>query len=223
MNGFHSYCSAVAIASLVVGALAPALSGQEASPPAVAISATVPVPEPAAPAGTARADKTALMVMGFESGTVTAQVRDKRGFGAILAAMHGGSNNEQYDPSQLGTGIADMLIEKLLETGQFRLLERKPMVPAAATMGLLSYKQHKTEVTLTARVVNAATGEIVASMTGEGISRKGGGLRVAGIGSGGGGGADISSSNFKSTAIGEATERAVSSLAEKIVQKKTTF
>ena len=131
MNRFHSYCSAVAIASLVAGAVAPPLSSQEASAPAVAISPTVPVPEPPAPAGTARADKTALMVMGFESGTVTAQVRDKRGFGAILAAMHGGSNNEQYDPCQLGTGIADMLIEKLLETGQFRLLERKPMEAAA--------------------------------------------------------------------------------------------
>jgi curli biogenesis system outer membrane secretion channel CsgG len=143
-----------------------------------------------------------------------------------------------------------MLIEKLLETGQFRLVERKPLEPGSgaqfivtgsvtrfgfeehnfgglaasmATMGLLNYKQHKTAVTLTARVINAATGEIVASMTGEGISKKGGGLRIAGLGSNGFGGADMSSSNFRGTAIGEATERAVADLAGKIVQKRPSF
>jgi len=91
------------------------------------------------------------------------------------------------------------------------------------TMGLLSYNQHKTEVTLTARVINAATGEIVSSMSAHGLSRKGGGLRVAGIGSHGFGGVDVNSSNFRATAIGEATERAVSKLAERILQLKTSF
>ncbi|MEA2706232.1 MAG: hypothetical protein QOH22_1020, partial [Gemmatimonadaceae bacterium] len=188
-----------------------------------------------------------VMVMGFESGTVAAQSREKRG----LRGLFGGkSETERYEPSELGIGIADMLIEKLLETGQFRVLERKPLDAGSgaqfivtgsvtkfgfeennfggiaanvATMGLLSFKQHKTEVTLTARVINAATGEIVASMSGDGLSRKGGGLRVAGIGSHGFGGIDVNSSNFRATAIGEATERAVSNLAERIVQVKTSF
>ncbi|MGI8400028.1 MAG: CsgG/HfaB family protein [Gemmatimonadaceae bacterium] len=195
-------------------------------------------------------NKPAIMVMGFESGTVTAQVRDKRGLGSILAGMGGGRGGEDYDPSQLGTGIADMLVEKLLETGQFRLLERKPLEPgkdaqfivsgsvtkfgfeehnygglvaSVATMGLLNYKQHKTEVALTARVINAATGEIVASVTALGISKKGGGLRVAGIGHNGFGGGDASSANFRATAIGEATERAVSALAGKLVERKSAF
>jgi curli biogenesis system outer membrane secretion channel CsgG len=88
---------------------------------------------------------------------------------------------------------------------------------------LLSFKQHKTEVTLTARVINAATGEIVASMSGEGLSKKGGGLRIAGIGAHGFGGVDVNSSNFRASAIGEATERAVSNLAERIVQVKAAF
>jgi curli biogenesis system outer membrane secretion channel CsgG len=195
-------------------------------------------------------EKPAIMVMGFESGTVTAQVRDKRGLGSILAGMGGGRGAENYEPSQLGVGIADMLVEKLLETGQFRLLERTPAEPgkaaqfivtgsvtkfgfeehnygglaaSMATMGLLNYKQHKTEVTLTARVINAATGEIVASVSGEGVSKKGGGLRVAGIGSNGFGGGDVNTSNFRATAIGEATERAVSDLAAKLVERKTAF
>lgn len=196
------------------------------------------------------ADKPAIMVMGFESGTVTAQVRDKQGFGSILAGMGGVRAGENYEPSQLGVGIADMLVEKLLKTSQFRLLERNPAEPgkgakfivtgsvtkfgfeehnyggiaaSVATMGLLNYKQHKTEVTLTARVINAATGEIVASVTGAGVSKKGGGLRVAGIGSNGFGGGDVNSSNFRATAIGEATERAVADLASKIVERKEAF
>jgi curli biogenesis system outer membrane secretion channel CsgG len=190
------------------------------------------------------ADKPTLMVMGFEAGTVSAQARDRRGF------MHGDRNNENYEPSQLGIGIADMLIEKLLATGQFRLVERKPIesgsgaqfivtgsvtrfgfeernvggiFASVATMGLLTYKQHKTEVALTARIINARTGEIVASMQSDGGSGKGGGLRVFGMGSNGLGGADVSSSNFRSTAIGQATERAVNELAAKILEKKASF
>jgi len=189
-------------------------------------------------------DKPTLMVMGFEAGTVSAQARDRGGF------MHGDRNNENYEPSQLGIGIADMLVEKLLATGQFRLVERKPIesgsgaqfivtgsvtrfgfeernvggiFASVATMGLLSYKQHKTEVALTARIINARTGEIVASMQSDGGSGKGGGLRVFGMGSNGLGGADVSSSNFRSTAIGQATERAVNELAAKILEKKASF
>ena len=204
--------------------------------------------QPAIPSTAVHADKPALMVMGFESGTVSAQVVDKRGFIAMITGSHG--DNEKYDPAQLGIGIADMLIEKLLATGEFRLLERKPLDSTSrahfivsgsvtrfgfeernvggfaaniATMGLLSVKQHKTDVVLTARIINAATGEIVASMTGEGVSGKGGGVRVFGMGSNGAGGGDLSTSNFRSTAIGQATERAVVHLAEKIVEKKASF
>jgi curli biogenesis system outer membrane secretion channel CsgG len=212
-------------------------------------AATVP-PAAAQEPAALPSDKPAIMVMGFESGTVTAQVRDKRAFGSFLAGMGGARGGENYEPSQLGVGIADMLVEKLLETSQFRLLERNPAEPgkgaqfivtgsvtkfgfeehnygglaaSVATMGLLNYKQHKTEVTLTARVINARTGEIVASVSGAGVSKKGGGLRVAGIGSNGFGGGDVSSSNFRATAIGEATERAVADLASKIVERKSAF
>ena len=188
--------------------------------------------------------KPTLMVMGFEAGTVSAQARNQGGF------MQRDRNNENYEPSQLGVGIADMLVEKLLATGEFRLVERKPIEPgtgaqfivtgsvtrfgfeeqnvggifaSVATMGLLNYKKHKTEVALTARIINAATGEIVASMQSDGASGKGGGLRVFGMGSNGMGGGDVSSSNFRSTAIGQATERAVNELAAKILEKKASF
>ncbi|MFL5529846.1 MAG: CsgG/HfaB family protein [Gemmatimonadaceae bacterium] len=213
----------------------------------IAAAAVSSPAQPASPGSSS--NKPTLIVQGFESGTVSAQVEDKRGFASILGGMRG-VNGERYDPSQLGVGIADMLIEKLLESGEFRLVERKPvdaatgaqfivtgsvtrfgfeqrnvggLLATAATMGLLSYRQHKTEVALTARIINAATGEIVASMSAEGVSGKGGGLRVAGIGHSAAGGADVNSSNFRSTAIGEATERAVANLAEKIVRRKPSL
>src|SRR5256885_2246906 len=186
------------------------------------------------------AEKPMLVVTAFESGTVSAQVQGARS-GGIFGSRHGGSG-EKYNPSELGTGIADMLIEKLLESGQFRLLERKPIESATgaqyivsgsvtkfgfeehnaggllattATMGLVSYKQHKTEVALTARVSNAATGGIVASMDAEGASKKGGGLRVGGIGGNTRGGARLNNAKFRATAIGEATERSGSNPAGK--------
>jgi hypothetical protein len=43
------------------------------------------------------------------------------------------------------------------------------------------------------------------------------------MGSNGLGGADVSSSNFRSTAIGQAIERAVNELAAKILEKKASF
>jgi curli biogenesis system outer membrane secretion channel CsgG len=197
----------------------------------------------------AQSERPAITVMGFESGTVSAQIQDRQGFMSILSAMPG-TRREQYDPSQLGVGVADMLIEKLLETGEFKLVERKQdgdrngaryvvtgsitkfgfeernfggAFANVATLGLLSYKQHKTEVKLTARIIDETTGEIVASVSGEGASGKGGGLRVGGIGGGGAGGVDVNSSNFRSTAIGQATERAVRDLAQKIAAKRPVF
>lgn len=197
----------------------------------------------------AQTERPAITVMGFESGTVSAQVQDRQGFLSILSAMSG-TRREQYDPGQLGVGIADMLIEKLLETGQFKLVERKTdgtpsgaryLVTGSvtkfgfeernfggafaniATFGLLAYKQHKTEVKLTARVIDATTGEIIASVSGVGASSKGGGLRIAGVGGSAAGGVDVSSSNFRSTAIGQATERAVNDLTQKIAAKRPAF
>jgi curli biogenesis system outer membrane secretion channel CsgG len=72
-------------------------------------------------------------------------------------------------------------------------------------------------------VINATTGEIVASVSGRGVSNKGGGLRIIGIGANGGGAADVSSANFRSTAIGQATERAVNDLAAKIVERRPSL
>lgn len=242
--------------------------------PAVVASSGTEITLPPVERATADA-RPSIVVMNFESGTVAAKVKDKHGFSAFIAAMRGERDNEHYDPAELGAGIADMLVEKILNTGEFRLLERKQIEAAVreqmiasgasptaavpsdaaiaarasmigakylvtgsvtkfgfeehnyggfmlkmATYGMMSVKTHKTEVKLTARVIDVSTGEIVASFDGEGMSDKGGGISLLGMGSGGGGGAGGENRNFKESAIGEATERAVQSLTEKLEAKR---
>src|SRR5258708_36702531 len=55
-------------------------------------------------------------------------------------------------------------------------------------IGGLGLKKAKTYGTLTARMVETSTGEILVSAKGEGISNKGGGLKVGGARVGGSGG-----------------------------------
>ena len=45
-------------------------------------------------------DKPSLVVMGFESGTVSAQVQDRHGFASILSGRRGGKG-EQYVETQV--------------------------------------------------------------------------------------------------------------------------
>ena len=87
-------------------------------------------------------------------------------------------------------------------------------------LGGLGLKKAKTEVTLTARLIDATTGEILMSAKGEGVSKKGGGLKVGAGGFGGGGGFSMGSSDYKASAIGEAQEMATQLLVAAIVAKK---
>ncbi len=87
-------------------------------------------------------------------------------------------------------------------------------------MGALGFKRPKTQVALTARIVDAATGEVVASVTGAGTSTKGGSILIAGVGGGVGGGVAIGSSEFRASALGEATQRAIDALAGAIAAKR---
>ncbi|PYQ46264.1 MAG: hypothetical protein DMF77_01485 [Acidobacteria bacterium] len=75
----------------------------------------------------------------------------------------------------------------------------------------------KTEVSLTARLVDTTTGEVLLAAKGEGVSKKGGGFSFgkSGLGSYG-----QDSSDFKASAIGEAQEAACKDLVAKIVAKK---
>lgn len=85
---------------------------------------------------------------------------------------------------------------------------------------MLGFKRPKTHVALTARIIDAMTGEVIASLTGTGVSRKGGSILIGGVSGGVGGGVGIGSSAFRTSALGEATERAVDALVRDVVAKQ---
>jgi curli biogenesis system outer membrane secretion channel CsgG len=87
-------------------------------------------------------------------------------------------------------------------------------------IGGLGLKKAKTYVTLTARLIDTSTGEVVFSAKGEGLSTKGGGIKVGGAGGGGGAGFSMGSSNYKESAIGEAQEMACKQLVAQIVANR---
>ncbi len=86
--------------------------------------------------------------------------------------------------------------------------------------GRVGTKEGKASVAIDARIVDVNTGEIVATATGKGISKRSGMLLGGGGGGGGGygaGGIDMGSSNFQETILGEATRSAVNDLVAQLV------
>lgn len=82
-------------------------------------------------------------------------------------------------------------------------------------LGGLGRKSSKATVVIDARIVAIGTGEILAVAQGKGESKRSGLMLAAAVGGGGGlvgGVLDMSSSNFASTILGEATRLAVDSL-----------
>jgi len=205
-------------------------------------------------------------------------------FGAVSTPARGEANRRGpydrrgspagYDASPLaqaiGTGAADLVVEKLVESRRFRVFERVELdavrreqllgtdsadgvararyvvtgsvshvghnddhvggllVGAAlgqaigGGFGMLNTRSSSTTVKLTARVVDTRTGEIIGSFTGEGESRKRwdvGVVHAAGRGAGGG---SVGQSNFRETAIGEATSRAAAAVAAHVIALRAT-
>jgi len=89
-------------------------------------------------------------------------------------------------------------------------------------LGLIDAKQSSTTVHLTARVVDTRTGEIVGSFTEAGVSNKRWGVHLLGMGPGGLGGVRAVDSNFRETAVGEATARAAAAIAERVIALRAT-
>jgi curli biogenesis system outer membrane secretion channel CsgG len=175
----------------------------------------------------------------------------------------------QYD---IGKGMADQVVDELVNDGSFRVIERKKLDtvlaeqdfaqsdradPSAAKLakvgkvlgvkyiiagsitkfatsdkkygggglvdgkiGGLGLKKAKSEVTVTARMIDASTGEIMVSAKGEGISNKGGGISVGALGGGGGAGFSMGSGEYKASALGEAQEQACKLLVQQLIAKK---
>ena len=207
------------------------------------------------------------------AGSAQAQTeKSKRPAVAVMDFEYGTVNYHWWGEYNIGKGMADQVVDALLEDGSFRVIERKKLDtilaeqdfsasdradPSAAKLtklgkvlgvkyiiagsitkfggeeknygggglikgklGGLGLKKAKTEVSLTARMIDTTTGEILLSAKGEGVSTKGGGLKVGALGGGGGAGFSMSSSDYKASAIGEAQEAATKDLIVKIVAKK---
>jgi curli biogenesis system outer membrane secretion channel CsgG len=188
----------------------------------------------------------------------------KRAAVAVMDFEYGTIDNwwGQYN---IGKGMADQVVDALVNDGTFRVIERKKLDavlaeqdfsasdradPSAAKLTKLGkvlgiryiiagsitkfgteQKQQggrikgigiglgkaKTEVALTARLIDTTTGEIMLSAKGLGESKKGGGFSFSKSGLGGVG---SNTSEFKNSAIGEAQEAACNDIVAKFVAKK---
>lgn len=79
-------------------------------------------------------------------------------------------------------------------------------------IGAVGKKHRKTRFSVTARVVDTSSGEIMFAVAEEGISNKGGGFTLGGGGLAGGLARGGGTGNVKEMATGEATEMAVHNL-----------
>jgi curli biogenesis system outer membrane secretion channel CsgG len=202
-----------------------------------------------------------LAVAGMMVGSAEAQ-GSKRPLIAVMDFDYGTIDNwwGQYD---IGKGMADQVVNALLEDGSFRVIERKkldtvlaeqdfaasdradPSAAKLAKMGKvlgvkyilagsitkfatesrgggvrvkgigLGGKKAKSEVALTARVIDATTGEIMISAKGLGESSKGGGFDF----SKGGFGVGTNSEEWRQSGLGDAQEKACNAFVAALVAK----
>jgi curli biogenesis system outer membrane secretion channel CsgG len=176
----------------------------------------------------------------------------------------------------VGKGVADLLVQKLVQDGKYRVIERKQLDkilaeqnfsnsdradPSTAAkigrvlgvdaiivgsitkfgrddksttvggggyglgrfgLGGVQKRDAKAVCAVTARLIDTSTAEILAAVTGNGESKRGGASLVGAGGGGGSGGAgafDMSSKNFGETILGEAVSAAVNSTGEQLDAK----
>jgi curli biogenesis system outer membrane secretion channel CsgG len=176
----------------------------------------------------------------------------------------------------VGKGIADLLVQKLVQDGKYRVIERKALDKILAEqnfsnsdradastaakigkvlgvdaiiigsitkfgrddknttvggagfglgkfgLGGVQKRDAKAVCNITARMVDTSTAEILAAVTGNGESKRGGASLVGAGGGGGNAGAgafDMSSKNFAETILGEAVSQAVNSTGDQLDQK----
>ncbi len=206
----------------------------------------------------------ALAVAGL-AGTAEAQAK-KRPMIAVMDFDYGTIQNwwGQYD---IGKGMADQVVDALVNDGTFRVIERKKLDtvlaeqdfaqsdradPSAAKLAKigkvlgvkyilagsitkfsteargggvrvkgigLGGKKTKSEVALTARVIDATTGEILISAKGLGSSSKGGGFDF----SKGGFGVGTNAEEWRQSGLGEAQEKACNEFVAALVARKANL
>lgn len=224
------------------------------------------------------------LILAFGAGPVAAQsaqgtaARPKRAKVAVMDFDYGTISNKWWGDQDIGKGVADQIVDGLVNDGSVIVVERKkldtvlaeqdfahsdranPQAAALAKLGkvygvkyivagsitrfgteeknysagaakyalgpvgMFGFKKAKTQVGLTARVIDASTGEILLSTTFEGLSKKGGGLNAGGLGKMAGGASfSMGSEDYKMSAIGEAQEKACQGLVLALLAKVNTL
>jgi len=201
-----------------------------------------------------------LALVGF--GT-EAQAQSKRPLMAVMDFDYGTVDN-WWGQHDIGKGMADQVVNALVEDGSFRVVERKKLDtvlaeqdfaqsdradPSAAKLAKvgkvlgvkyilagsitkfstekrgagmrvkgigLGGSKAKSEVALTARLIDATTGEILISAKGLGTSNKGGGADF----SKGGFGVGTSAEEWRQSGLGDAQEKACNEFVAALVAKK---
>jgi curli biogenesis system outer membrane secretion channel CsgG len=209
-----------------------------------------------------------------------AQGQSTRPTVAVLDLDYGAIQHWWEGNWDIGKGIADLIVDGLVEDGSFRMIERKRLDailaeqnfsnsdradPSAASVakigkalgvkylivgsitkfgtekkgmsvgggafgrlggaiGSVGTQKGQANVAVTVRMIDSSTGEIMASAKGDGISKRSGlllGGGGAGTGGGGAGGFSMTSSDYRDTILGEATEAAVKMVVDKLVAAKS--
>jgi curli biogenesis system outer membrane secretion channel CsgG len=161
------------------------------------------------------------------------RVIERKRLDAILAEQNF-SNSERADPSAATVAkLGKVLGVKYLIVGsitKFGMEQKKQGIGGGGWggggfgIGKIGREKGKANVAITARVIDISTAEIMASAKGEGTSSRSGLLLGGGGGGWGGGGLgeiDMSSSDYRETVLGEATELAVKQVTEKLVAART--
>jgi curli biogenesis system outer membrane secretion channel CsgG len=160
------------------------------------------------------------------------RVIERKRLDAILAEQNF-SNSERADPSAATLAkVGKVLGVQYLIVGsitKFGTEQKKQGVGGGGFgyggfgIGKVGREKGKANVAITARMIDASTAEIMASAKGEGISSRSGLLLAGGGGNWHGAGigeVDMSSSDYRETILGEATEQAVKAVAEKLIAAK---
>jgi curli biogenesis system outer membrane secretion channel CsgG len=198
---------------------------------------------------------------------------------AVLPFDFGTLQNQWWGTTDIGKGVADQIVDSLVNDGTYSVIERSKLDtvlaeqdfaqsvranPDAAKLsqvgkvlgvrylvagsitqfatsdrkfgggvagsvakgmlgpvGGLSFRKVKHQVKLTARLIDTTTGEVVVSAVGVGESKKGQGVGVEmSEGQGTGVAFSMTSSDYRQSGIGEAQEKATTSLVLAILEKK---
>lgn len=221
-NWFRSTLIACAVAGVCA---APALSQERTAPPTVAVmefdfAAVHQWWAVELEIGRGIADL-------FADGLVNSggyRVVERRFLGAILAEQNLASDKERSDPTANLVRAGKLIGAQYLIVGSVTKFGTEAetaggaggVVGHALGLGVLRREKGKAAVTITARLVDASTGVVAASVTSEATSSRSG-LLLGGLAFRSIGGLSMRSSGFRETILGEATERAVRQLVEEFV------